>query len=285
MLFIESIKTLREKITEQKQAGKKIVFIPTMGNLHEGHLQLIDLAKQHGDFVVCSIFVNPTQFGENEDFDAYPRTLEADREKLNSRSCDLLFFPKTSDMYPKGLNKSQLTLVRVPNISEILCGKSRPGHFDGVATVVSKLFNLVLPDIAIFGEKDKQQLAIIRAFSEDLNFPVKIVGAPITREKNGLAMSSRNGYLSNAEKTQAAFIYQLIQETKTKIEQGDKNFSALQQQAATQLNTKGFKCDYFEIRNSDNLSPALADDKKLCILVAAFLGKTRLIDNVSFSLA
>lgn len=284
MLFIETTSVLRAKIAQQKKAGNTVVFVPTMGNLHEGHLQLIDLAKTQGDFVVCSIFVNPTQFGENEDFDAYPRTLEADQEKLNSRNCDLLFYPKISEMYPKGLNKNQLTFVRVPGISEVLCGKSRPGHFDGVATVVSKLFNLVLPDIAIFGEKDKQQLAIIRAFTQDLNFPIEIIGAPITREKNGLAMSSRNGYLSDEAKQQASFLYQLIQETKEKIENGNKKFIELQKEAIERLTQKGFRCDYFEITNSENLSSALLEDKKLCILVAAFLGKTRLIDNISFSL-
>ena len=241
-------------------------------------------AKKHGDFVVCSIFVNPTQFGENEDFDAYPRTLESDQEKLGARNCDLLFFPKTHDIYPKGLNKNQLTFVRVPGISEVLCGKSRPGHFDGVATVVSKLFNLVLPHIAIFGEKDKQQLAIIRALTEDLNFPINIVGAPITREANGLAMSSRNGYLTATEKEQAKFIYQLIQSTQQQIQKGDNNFMKLQMDANELLSSKGFKPDYFEIRNTINFSPAASDDKNLTILVAAFLGKTRLIDNISFSL-
>jgi len=284
MLFIESIPELRKIISQQKQTGKKIVFVPTMGNLHEGHLQLIDLAKKHGEFVVCSIFVNPTQFGENEDFDAYPRTLEADQEKLRGRKCDLLFFPKTSDIYPKGLNKSQLTFVRVPGISEVLCGKSRPGHFDGVATVVSKLFNLVLPDTAIFGEKDKQQLAIIRAFSEDLNFPIQIVEAPITREANGLAMSSRNGYLTPSEKEQAAFIYQLIQSTKQQIQKGNRNFIQLQIDANQLLASKGFRPDYFEIRNTKSLAPASIEDKQITILVATFLGKTRLIDNISISL-
>jgi len=285
MLFIESISELRKEISQQKKLGKEIILVPTMGNLHEGHLQLIDLAKKQGGFVLCSIFVNPTQFGENEDFDAYPRTLEPDQEKLNKRACDLLFFPKTVEIYPKGLNKNQLTLVRVPGISEVLCGSSRPGHFDGVATVVSKLFNLVLPDIAIFGEKDRQQLAIIRALTEDLNFPIKIIGAPITRESNGLAMSSRNGYLSEAEKQQATLIYHLIQDTKNKIENGNRDFIELQKQAAHQLNTQGFKTDYFEIRSSSNLTPATQEDTELSILVAAYLGKTRLIDNIAFTLS
>lgn len=284
MLFIESIAELREEISKQKMSGKKVALVPTMGNLHEGHLQLIDLARKHADFIVCSIFVNPTQFGENEDFDSYPRTLEADQGKLSNRHCDLLFFPKTNEIYPKGNDKSFLSIVSVPEITTELCGKSRPGHFDGVSTVVSKLFNLVLPNVAIFGEKDFQQLAVIRAFTEDLNFPIDIVGAPITREENGLAMSSRNNYLSNSEKEQATFIFKLISTTKDKLLNKDANINTLQQQAIEQLIQKGFKPDYFEIRNSTNLKSANPEDSQLTVLVAAYLGKTRLIDNISLTI-
>jgi pantoate--beta-alanine ligase len=284
MLFIESITELRQEISKQKLANKKIAFVPTMGNLHEGHLQLIDLAKKHGDFVVCSIFVNPTQFGENEDFDSYPRTLESDQEKLNNRACDLLFFPKVSEIYPKGNNKKHLSIVHVPSITEELCGKSRPGHFDGVSTVVSKLFNLVLPDCAVFGEKDFQQLAVIRAFSEDLNFPIEIIGASITREENGLAMSSRNGYLSDSEKVKATFLFQLLTRTKNEILNGNIDYETIQKTALKELITQGFKPDYFEIRNSLTLKTADEKDKEIILLVAAYLGKTRLIDNISLNL-
>lgn len=282
MLFIESIKELRKCISAQKKQGASIAFVPTMGNLHEGHLQLIDIAKKHGDFVVCSIFVNPTQFGEGEDFESYPRTLDDDRSKLSSRHCDLLFYPSVKDMYPTGSDKRKLSVVHVPGVSEGLCGGSRPGHFDGVATVVSKLFNMVQPDMAVFGEKDFQQLAVIRKFTSELDFPIEIIGAPIARESSGLAMSSRNGYLTSEQKTQASFLYQLLQQTKTKIEQGQEDFKTLCKEALIQLQENGFKPDYFEIRNSQDLSPTTNESKHLVILLAAFLGKTRLIDNLAF---
>jgi pantoate--beta-alanine ligase len=283
MLFIESIPELRSQIKQQKSEGKVVCFVPTMGNLHEGHLQLIDLAKKQGDFVVCSIFVNPTQFGEGEDFDSYPRTLEVDQNKLQSRGCDLLFFPKTKDMYASGLDKSVLTKVHVPGVSQGLCGGSRPGHFDGVATVVSKLFNLVSADKAIFGEKDYQQLAVIRKFTKDLNFDIEIIGAPIVREENGLAMSSRNGYLSDEEKSQAAFLFQLLSQTKEKVLAGEKDIEGLCKNAINSLAEKGFKPDYFEIRNAETLEPCDKDTTLIVILLAACLGKTRLIDNTSFA--
>ncbi len=284
MKFIETVVELRQLIQSTKSSGKRVSFVPTMGNLHEGHLQLIDIAKQHGDLVVCSIFVNPTQFGENEDFGSYPRTLDQDKEKLESRDCDLLFYPNISEMYPKGNDKNLLSLVSVPTITENLCGQSRPGHFDGVSTVVSKLFNMVQPDAAIFGEKDFQQLAVIRAFTEDLNFPVEIVGAPIAREPNGLAMSSRNGYLSDDEKQKASFLYQLLCQTKEKITQGERDFPKLQSDAHAALDSLGFKPDYFEIFNSQTLQKATSRDTQIVILLAAFMGNTRLIDNLCFEL-
>ncbi len=284
MQFIESVDALRSQIRLAREQAKKIVLVPTMGNLHEGHLQLIDIAKQHGEFVVCSIFVNPTQFGENEDFASYPRTLEADRNKLAQRQCDLLFFPSVQAMYPTGLDKSKLSLVRVPDVSEGLCGGSRPGHFDGVATVVSKLFNLVQPDVAVFGKKDFQQLAVIRKFTADLNFPVDIIAAPICRESSGLAMSSRNGYLNEQQKQQASKLYQLLSETKNKILAGNQDYPSLCKAALEQLKTQGFRPDYFEIYEANTLKPAKQTDTQIVILLAAFLDKTRLIDNISFEL-
>lgn len=283
MLFIESVEHLRQLISEQKKKGARVAFVPTMGNLHEGHLQLIDIARKQGDFVVCSIFVNPTQFGEGEDFENYPRTLKDDQSKLESRNCDLLFYPSVKEMYPSGTDKSQLSIVCVPGVSEGLCSGSRPGHFDGVATVVCKLFNMAQPDIAIFGEKDFQQLAVIRKFTKELNFPIEIIGAPIAREASGLAMSSRNGYLSDEQKQQASFLYALLQSTKNKIDSGEKDFASLQKYALEQLKEKGFKPDYFEFRNAEDLKPASENTQHMVILLAAFLGKTRLIDNLAFT--
>lgn len=282
MLFIETVSELRQQIAKQKQNGESIVLVPTMGNLHEGHLQLIDIARQQGDFVVCSIFVNPTQFGEGEDFDSYPRTLEQDRLMLEARGCDLLFYPQVKEVYPDSIHHHELSIVRVTGVSEGLCGGTRPGHFDGVATVVSKLFNMVLPDKAVFGEKDFQQLAVIRKMTKDLNFPIDIIGAPIVREHNGLAMSSRNNYLSSDEKNKAAFLFQLLTMLKQQILAGDTDFKKLQEQALNELEKKNFKSDYIEIRNSTNLKPAQTEDKSLVILLAAYLGKTRLIDNLAF---
>jgi len=284
MKIIHTINELSGQLHPFRLNKQRIALVPTMGNLHEGHLQLIDLAKQHAEIVVCSIFVNPTQFGENEDFDAYPRTLESDSQLLGKRKCDILFAPAVEQVYPKGANKKQMTEVIVPGISDILCGAFRPGHFSGVATVVSKLFNMVQPDTAIFGEKDFQQLAVIRSFTEDLNFPIKIIGAPIARAPNGLALSSRNNYLSDQEKQQAAFIYQLLKRSKQKIISGEHDYKALQSQALDLLKENGFKPDYFEIRNSLDLNPANLGQKNLVILCAAFLNRTRLIDNIAFSI-
>ena len=282
MLFVETLKELRSLVAEQKQQGRKVVLVPTMGNLHEGHLQLVDIARKNGDFVICSIFVNPTQFGEGEDFDKYPRTLEADSKKLEERACDLLFFPAVAEVYPGTTDKNKLSIVHVPGVSEGLCGGSRPGHFDGVSTVVSKLFNMITPDAAVFGEKDFQQLAVIRKFTVDLNFPVEIISAPIVREENGLAMSSRNGYLNEAEKEQASFLYKLLNEAKQSV-LNNISLEEIEKESLSKIKENGFKPDYFEIRNANNLLPATKEDKELVILLAAFLGKTRLIDNLSFS--
>ena len=280
MIVINHINTLPQLLNRHREMGHKIGFVPTMGNLHNGHLSLVEVAKQHADIVVVSIFVNPTQFGPNEDFDAYPRTLERDCEMLEQQGTDIVFAPEVSEVYPKWPN---LTSVRVEELGKNHCGSSRAGHFDGVATVVSKLFNMVRPDLAVFGQKDFQQLAIIRRMVLDLNFDIDIIGAPIIRENNGLAMSSRNGYLSAQEKEQASYIQQTLQWAKQQIKQGTTDYRQLEQQASDRLNDNGFKTDYFNIARQDDLEPAQADDAKLVILVAAFMGKVRLIDNIEIN--
>lgn len=288
MQIIYTIKQLRDVISRHKQAGKQIAFVPTMGNLHQGHLQLVAMAQKQADIVVCSIFVNPLQFGEGEDFDRYPQTLAADTQQLQQLGCDIVFAPSVDEMYPHrrpgeqpGTGQSRIS---VPGISDILEGASRPGHFTGVATVVGKLFNMVQPDKAIFGAKDYQQLLVIKRFVKELCFPVEILAHPIVREASGLAMSSRNGYLSLEQKQQAASLYQTLQDIARQLSSGNHDYSALQQQASEQLEQAGFKTDYIEIRNTDLTEPP-TDSKRLVILAAAFMGKTRLIDNLEVSLA
>jgi pantoate--beta-alanine ligase len=272
---------LRAAVRAFRKAGKSIAFVPTMGNLHKGHISLVENAKRRADVVIASIFVNPTQFGPNEDFDKYPRTLAADSALLAEARCDLLFAPETREMYPDG--RSQLTTVSVSGITDILCGKSRPGHFTGVATVVSKLFNIVQPDMALFGEKDYQQLAVIRCFTKELCFPIEIVGIPTARADDGLALSSRNGYLSAEERNRASEIYRTLSHLKDAIEQGQRDYPALASAASQHLRKCGFDPDYLEIRRQD-LATAGPEDKALVILVAAKLGATRLIDNLVFEL-
>lgn len=249
-----------------------------MGNLHSGHAALVSKAAQRADFVVASIFVNPLQFGPNEDLATYPRTLAADQEKLLQAGCNLLFTPGVEEMYPHGM--ADQTLVSVPHLSQGLCGASRPGHFEGVATVVSKLFNMVQPDLAIFGEKDFQQLAVIRAMVRDLNMPIQIIGEPTVRADDGLALSSRNGYLDEAQRAAAPALYQAIRQTAEAISAGEQDFETLLNSKKQQLQAAGFRIDYLEIRNADSLRPTTAEDPDLVILAAAFMGKTRLIDNL-----
>lgn len=282
MQTVHRLSEIRAYVRAQKQAGKTVGFVPTMGNLHEGHLSLINVAKERADVVICSIFVNPMQFGANEDLDAYPRTLEEDTRLLQTRGCDLLFAPSAKEVYPHGLTVQ--TKVEVPELGDFHCGASRPGHFSGVSTVVAKLFNMVQPDVAIFGEKDFQQLAIIRKMTEDLCFPVHIVGVPTSRENTGLARSSRNGYLSPAEKQTAAEIYQTLIFIKSELENGNRAFHELSQEAKQRLSTAGFRPDYVNIANAHSLAPAKESDKDLVILVAAYLGSTRLIDNITVQL-
>lgn len=282
MKVVDSIPALRELIADWKRSGKSVGFVPTMGNLHDGHLKLVKRAKAHNDKVIVSIFVNPMQFGANEDLDAYPRTIEQDKAKLIADGTDAVFLPSVADMYPAGLNAQ--TFVEVPNISDVLCGASRPGHFRGVATVVSKLFNMVQPDDAFFGEKDFQQLAVIRTMVRDLSMAVTVHGVPTEREESGLAMSSRNGYLSQEEKATASEIYQAMQRMKNSMEQGNKDFSSIESSEVAYLESKGFKNDYVKVVNAETFMPATADDKHVVIVAALFMGTTRLIDNLQVHL-
>ena len=282
MQFIESLNTLRELRQTWRSAGHTVAFVPTMGNLHDGHLDLVKQAKTLADKVVVSIFVNPMQFGANEDLDAYPRTLDADRSKLEAHGVDALFFPAVDDVYPRGL--SEQTFVEVPGISDLLCGASRPGHFRGVATIVCKLFNMVQPDVACFGEKDFQQLQVIRTMVEDLSMPINIVGVPTRRQEDGLAMSSRNGYLSAEQRTTATQIYAAMEQMRAAICARQDSYADIERKASQSLMAAGLKPEYVTIRNARNLQPAEPGDYQLVILMAAFMGTTRLIDNMQITL-
>ena len=278
MNVVRTVADLRAAINRARSEGKRIGFVPTMGNLHDGHLALIRKAGQRAEFVVASIFVNPLQFGPNEDLASYPRTLAADQDKLFEAGCQLLFAPSVDEMYPGG--QALQTIVSVPGVSEGLCGGSRPGHFDGVSTVVCKLFNMVQPDLAVFGEKDYQQLAVIRAMVRDLNLPVQIIGEPIVRAEDGLALSSRNSYLSAEERASAPALYRTLCQMAEALRSGERDYSALLQQGRDSLQAAGLRPDYLEIRNASDLQPATAETRERVILAAAFLGKTRLIDNL-----
>lgn len=282
MQTVHTIQAVRDFVKNAKQQGKTVGFVPTMGNLHAGHIHLVHQAKSQCDVVLCSIFVNPTQFGANEDFGSYPRTLEADSQQLQAANCDLLFAPSAQEMYPNG--HSQQTVVTVNGLSEQLCGEFRPTHFAGVATVVSKLFNIVQPDSAFFGEKDFQQLAVIRCLTSELAFPINIVGVPTQRAEDGLALSSRNGYLSAQERALAPALYQVLTQLRTAILNGQREYTMLCEASVLHLQKMGFDPDYVSVRRSDNLQLANDSDNDLVILVAAKLGKTRLIDNLAFSL-
>ena len=281
MNTVKTVRELRAAIARARAEGKRIGFVPTMGNLHSGHVALVEKASQRADFVVASIFVNPLQFGPNEDLAKYPRTLAADQEKLVSAGCHLLFAPTPEEMYPQGMGDQ--TRISVPVVSEGLCGGSRPGHFEGVATVVAKLFNMVQPDLAIFGEKDFQQLAVIRKLVRDLNLPVQIFGEPTVRADDGLALSSRNGYLSAEQRQVAPQLFATLKDMADSICGGRDDFSRLTLDGLKHLEKAGFRPDYLEIREAGSLRPAQAGDKELVILVAAYLGTTRLIDNLAFT--
>ncbi|WP_446469771.1 pantoate--beta-alanine ligase [Xenorhabdus stockiae] len=278
MLIIETIPILRREIRRWRQAGKRIAFVPTMGNLHDGHMALVDTAKAQADVVIVSIFVNPMQFDREDDLVNYPRTLQEDCEKLSRRNVDIVFAPNASEIYPHGLNGSQ-TFVEVPELSHMLEGASRPGHFRGVTTVVSKLFNLTQPDLAYFGEKDFQQLQIIRKMITDMAYDITLVSVPIVRDKKGLALSSRNSLLSTEEKKIAPQLNQIMQRAAEKLKSGERNIEQLLEIISTDLREEGFIPDELFICDAENLQPLTPQSKKAVILMAAWLGKTRLIDN------
>lgn len=283
MKVVESIRELQDQIKHARSLGKKVGFVPTMGSLHEGHMMLIDKAVEDCDFVVSSIFINPLQFNDIDDLGRYPRTFDADSKLLKARNCDLLFFPSIDEMYPHGQDAQ--TTVSVPVVSEGLCGDSRPGHFDGMATVVMKLFHMVAPDASFFGEKDFQQLAVIRKMVGDLNLPFDVIGVDTCREESGLAMSSRNHHLSAEEKATASNIYRILSEISVAIQDGAKNYLELCEKGNVELADLGFEPDYLEVRNADTLAPAAESDQNLVVLAAAILGKARLIDNLRIKLA
>lgn len=278
MHIVNTIEALRAQIRTWKAAGNSIAFVPTMGNLHAGHCQLVKAAKEKADKVVVSIFVNPTQFGVGEDFENYPRTEQQDQAQLQALDTDLLFLPAVAEMYTPNAK----TVVSVTGLSELYCGATRVGHFDGVTTVVCKLFNMVQPDIALFGLKDFQQLAVIRTMVKDLNIPVDIIGVETVREVDGLAMSSRNGYLSAEQRQLAPLLYKTLCAAREQILTG-LDYASVEQHALSSLQHAGFAPDYFHVCRSSDLAPAQVDDTDLVLLVAAKLGKTRLIDNLYFS--
>jgi pantoate--beta-alanine ligase len=279
MQVFHHISSLREALTAERRAGKRIGFVPTMGNLHNAHLELVKIAQENCDVVVTSIFVNPLQFGLNEDWDKYPRTLAADTAKLESVNCDYLFCPDEKEIYPNGM--SEQTRVIVPTMTDVLCGASRPGHFEGVTTVVTKLFNIVQPDEAVFGIKDFQQLAVIRRMVEDLCMPIKITAGEIFRESDGLAMSSRNGFIAADERAKVAVLNRSLNAIKQAIVDGRRDFLVLVDEARAQIEVAGFRVDYISICNSRTLEMAAHDDREITILGAMYTQGARLIDNVS----
>ncbi len=280
MQVINKIVDLRLAAKAWRLAGESIAFVPTMGNLHDGHLKLVEAAKLSADKVVVSIFINPTQFGQGEDFEAYPRTENQDKQKLNTIGIDALFLPDVDEMYAKDAN----TVVSVKNLSTLHCGQFRPGHFDGVATVVCKLFNMLQPDAAFFGQKDFQQLTVIRAMVKDLNIPVEIRSIPTVRENSGLAMSSRNAYLTPSELGIAPNLAKALFVARDKVLSGRTCYGTIENEAVAYLKEAGFVTDYFSICNPNSLLKADKQDKDIVILAAAKLGRTRLIDNVCFSI-
>lgn len=278
MLVINDDESLREALREWRHSGEHIALVPTMGNLHDGHLSLVKLAREHAERVVVSIFVNPTQFSDGEDFDHYPRTLERDKRFLKKLNADLVFAPDIETMYPFGVDNA--TSVTVPALTADFCGAFRPGHFDGVTSVVSRLFSIVQPDVAIFGQKDYQQQLVIRRLVEDLRLPIQIVSGPTVREADGLALSSRNQYLSEEERALAPTLHSVLQAVGTDLQAGKRNFEELERQALTTLSDAGFDPEYIGIRRAENLDPPDRDNDEIVVLGAVRLGAARLIDNV-----
>ena len=269
---------LRERLAGWRRKHDRIAIVPTMGNLHAGHIRLVEAAREQAERVVVTVFVNPTQFGKGEDFDGYPRTIEEDTGRLRKTSADVLFVPSVATMYPFGIDNA--TRVIVPGLTEHLCGSFRPGHFDGVTTVVARLFALVQPDIAVFGQKDYQQQLVIRRMVEDLNLPITIETVPTVREADGLAMSSRNAYLDVAEREAAPALYQCLRAVEAQLVEGDRDFRSLEKAAAEDLASAGFEPDYVAIRNAEDLSDPEPQCRRFVVLAAGHLGRARLIDNL-----
>jgi len=280
MLTVTTITDVRAHVSRWHEAHERVVFVPTMGNLHAGHMSLIRAARAHGKRFVASIFVNPMQFGPNEDFAHYPRTPSQDATLLQEAGCDLMFSPEVGEIYPNGANNA--TRIEVPGISRILCGEFRPGHFEGVATVVAKLFHIVDPDVAIFGEKDFQQLTVIRRMVADLCLRVEIVGAPTVREADGLAMSSRNQYLDESQRKLAPAIYRQLQQAVAALASGSRDFAKIEGAGRAALDGAGFRTDYFSVRDALSLAAASPDTRRFVVMTASRLGKARLIDNIQF---
>lgn len=278
MQVLDRIAPLREVVRKWRAAGERVGLVPTMGSLHDGHLSLLTAAREHADRVITTVFVNPLQFGPGEDFERYPRSPEEDERLLQGAGCDLLFAPPVSEIYPDG--GRSVTRITVESLADILEGSFRPGHFDGVATVVAKLFGMVQPDVAVFGEKDYQQLAVIRRMTADLDIPVTIIGARTVRSEDGLAMSSRNRYLSQAERAIAPRIYAALREAARRIEGGERDLAAVSAQGMQALRDAGMVPDYFEVRDAHSLLEPAPQARELVVLTAARLGKARLIDNL-----
>jgi pantoate--beta-alanine ligase len=274
---VTTIAAVRARVRAWHHAGERVAFVPTMGNLHAGHVSLIEAARRHGDRFVASIFVNPMQFGPNEDFAHYPRTPTEDERMLAAAGCDLMFMPDVREIYPRG--PEHATRVEVPELSRILCGEFRPGHFEGVTTIVAQLFNIVQPDLAVFGEKDYQQLTVIRRMVADLCLPIEIVGAPTVREPDGLAMSSRNQYLTPPERELAPRLYRELQGAAARLARAESDYAAIEAAGLEGLRRSGFRPDYFAVRARDLSSPS-SGEREFVVLTAARLGRARLIDNL-----
>jgi pantoate--beta-alanine ligase len=278
METVTTISAVRERVRAWRRAGERVVFVPTMGNLHAGHVSLIEAARRHGERFVASIFVNPMQFGPNEDFAHYPRTPREDERMLSAAGCDLMFMPDVAEIYPHGSERA--ARVEVPGLSRILEGEFRPGHMEGVSTVVAKLFHIVEPDVAVFGEKDYQQLTVIRRMVVELCMGVEIVGAPTMRDTDGLALSSRNQYLTPAERKVAPVIFATLEAAAGRLRGGDAQFSSIERAGFQALESAGLRPDYFSVRRADDLTAPSPETRALVVLAAARLGKARLIDNV-----
>jgi pantoate--beta-alanine ligase len=283
MKTLVAVEDLRATVAGWRRVGERVAFVPTMGNLHAGHLALVGEARESADRVVVSIFVNPMQFGAGEDFDTYPRTFGEDSARLQAAGVDLLFAPSVGTVYRRA--EAERTRVEVPGLSDDLCGAARPGHFVGVATVVCKLCNMVQPDVALFGKKDYQQLMVIRRMVEDLDVPVEVRGVDTVREPDGLAMSSRNGYLTVEQRAGAAALHRMLQHMAGQLRAGRRDFRALEAAAAAQLDAAGWRTDYFGIRRAADLGRPTAEDREFVVLGAAYLGRTRLIDNLEVTLS